>query len=356
MTHTYKAAHIAIKVEAQMDGKLNVGIIGCGWAGEQHASSYASLKDTRLLAVCDVDEDRARSFARKWGAEAWHKDHRGLLADPRIGAISICLPHYLHSLVAVDSAEAGKHILCEKPMAIRLEEADAMIAAARKAEVVLMIAENVRFHPINIKIRELIQDGYIGDIFLARIFRDHEMHDSLRKRPWFLDKKKAGGGIWMSGGIHDIDALRMLVGEVETIAVFQARSVFPEMQGDDTVAALLKFANGAVGVVTESFSAKTFRPLSPIGCPTLLNGNLGTIAVSEDIEVYGDRIAEKSPMLRIKVDETDTFLEEIRHFADCIRREGMPLTSGEEERKTLAVICSGYESLSKDGIPVKVTY
>jgi len=340
-----------------MNGKMDVGIIGCGWAGEQHARSYAALQDMRLLAVCDIDGGRARDFAAKWGAEAWHQDHRRLLADPRIEAVSICLPHYLHSVVTVEAAEAGKHVLCEKPMANNLQEADAMIAATRRAEVVLMIAENVRFHPINIKIRELIRGGYIGDVFLARIFRDHEKHDALRESPWFLDKEKAGGGIWMSGGIHDVDALRMLVGEVETVALFQARSAFPEMRGDDTAAALLRFVNGAVGVVTESFSTKTFRSLYPMGCPMFLNGNLGTItALPEGIEVYGDRIAEESSMLRIEVDGTDTFVEEIRHFAHCIRKEETPLTSGEEERRTLAVICSGYESLSKDGIPVKVRY
>ena len=341
-----------------MNGRMDVGIIGCGWAGAQHARSYTSSQaDMRLRAVCDIAEEKARGFAAEWGAESWHQDYRRLLADPKIEAVSICLPHHLHSIVAVDAAEAGKHIICEKPMANNLQEADAMIAAAKRAEVVLMIAENVRFLPINIRISELIRDGYIGEVFLARIFRDHEKHETLRGSPWFLDKEKAGGGIWMSGGIHDVDALRMLVGEVQTVALFRARSAFPEMQGDDTAAALLKFINGAVGVVTESFSTKTFRYLYPMGCPMFLNGDLGTItALPEGIEVYGDRMGEKPSMLRIKVDEIDTFAEEIRHFADCIRREGTPLTSGEEERKTLAVVCSGYESLSKDGIPVNVRY
>jgi predicted dehydrogenase len=318
-----------------MNEQLNVGIIGCGWAGEQHARAYSSLGDVKILALADVVESKAKDLATRWGTDASYGDYGKMLKDPGIDAVSICLPHYLHSAVSVEAAEAGKHILCEKPMANNLDEADAMIRAAKKAAVTLMIAETVRFRSINLKLKEMMEQNYIGEVFLARIFRDHEMHDYLRKRPWFLDKEKAGGGIWMSGGIHDVDALRMLVGEVGTISLFQAKRVFPEMEGDDTVAALLRFKDGAVGVVTESFSTKTFRQISPNGCPSILNGSTGTITVHPDvIEIYGERLANADRCLRMKVEEMDTFTEEIEHFVRCIRRGEEPLTSGEEERKT----------------------
>jgi len=333
-----------------MGNRLNVGIIGCGWAGEQHARAYSNLVDVQILATADIDEEKARGLAGKWTLKRWYKDYRKLFKDPKMDAVSICLPHYLHCQVAVEAAEAGKHILCEKPIANNLDEADAMIRAAEKAGVTLMIAENVRFHPINLRLKELIDQNRIGEVFFARIFRDHEMHDSLRRRPWFLNKEKAGGGI------HDVDALRMLVGEVETISLFQAKSMFPEMQGDDTVAALLKFERDALGVVTESFSTKTFRPLSPIGCPTVINGSLGTITVRDDeVEIYSDK-AELNMCIREKVEERDTFIEETRHFVECVKSGKMPITSGKEERRTLAVVCAGYESLSSGGTPVKVKY
>lgn len=242
-------------------------------------------------------------------------------------------------------------------MANSLDEADAMIRAAKKSGVTLMIAENVRFSSVNLKLKELIDDDTIGEIFLARIFRDHEMHDSLRGRPWFLDKKKAGGGIWMAGGIHDVDALRMLIGEVEAVSLFQARSVFPEMEGDDTVAGLLRFANGAVGVVTESFSTKTYKSIAPIGCPSILNGSTGTITVlSDQIRIYGEKVEGADSFHQMKVERADTFVEEIKHFIDCIKNGEVPITSGEEERKTLGVICAGYESMGRGGVPVEVKY
>ncbi|MEM2927115.1 MAG: Gfo/Idh/MocA family oxidoreductase [Candidatus Bathyarchaeia archaeon] len=340
-----------------MDEGLKVALIGCGWAGEQHARAYSSIPEVKLLATVDSDGGKARELARRWGAEAWYDDYRAVLRDPRIDAVSICLPHYLHSKVSVESAEAGKHILCEKPMANSLAEADEMIKAARKASVILMIAENVRFHPINLKIKELTDLGFIGEVFLARIFRDHEMHDYLRRRPWFLNREKAGGGIWMSGGIHDVDALRMILGDVETVTLFQAKKILAEMEGDDTSVAVLRFKSGALGIVTESFSTKTFKPLSPNGCPFLINGSIGTIkAFMDGIEVYGEKVGSPDRSIHIRVEGRDTFIEEVKHFVECVRRHEIPITSGEEERKTLAVVCAGYESLEKGSIPIRVRY
>ena len=337
--------------------RLGVGIIGCGWAGGQHARAYSSLNDVELLAVADVDEGKARSLAGKWGASVWHQDYRKMLDDPKIDAVSICLPHYLHSEVAVELAEAAKHTLCEKPMANNLDEADAMIRAAKKSGVTLMIAENVRFSSVNLKLKELIDDDTIGEIFLARLFRDHKMHEYLRERPWFLDKNRAGGGIWMAGGIHDVDALRMLVGEIRKIALFQARKVLLEMEGDDTIAALLEFNNGAVGVVTESFSTKTLKNVSPHEYPSIFNGSAGTIAVSlDEIRICSEKPGNADTFAKMKVERKDTFVEETRHFIDCIRKGEEPITSGEEERRTLAVVCTGYESLSSGGVPVEVSY
>ena len=337
--------------------KLGVGIIGCGWAGNQHARAYSSLGDVELVSVADEKDEAARKLSKKWGFKTCHKDYKKLLADPKVDVVSICLPIYLHADATVKAAEAGKHVLCEKPMACSLAEAEKMIEAADKAGVTLMIGETVRFNPVNLKIKDLIDRNIIGEIFLARIFRDHEMHNYLRRRPWMLDKRKAFGGIWSSGGVHDVDVLRMLVGEVETVSLFKAKSMLPEMEGDDTSAAILKFENGALGVVTESFSTKTFRSLAPNGCPSIINGSNGTITVHQnEVEVYGEKTHGPNVCLRIKVEPKGLFAEEIRHFLNCVRTGRKPVTSGEDQRRTLAVICAGYESLSKNSVPVKVKY
>ena len=141
-------------------------------------------------------------------------DFRHALADPALDAVDICLPHDLHGIVAVAAADAGKHILCEKPIAATLPEADAMIAAADQAGVVLMIAENERFLPLSHTIRDLIRAGAIGQtspltddprVLLARSF--------VEERPWFLDAKAAAGGMMTAGGVHDFETARMVLGD-----------------------------------------------------------------------------------------------------------------------------------------------
>ena len=120
---------------------------------------------------------------------------------------------------------------------------------------------------------------------------------------------------------------------------------------------ILKFSSGAVGIITESFSTKTFKNVSPNGCPSILNGSIGTITVlSDEIAVYSEKVGNANTCIRTKVERSDTFIEEIKHFISCIKSGENPITSGEEERKTLAVICAGYESLSKGGVPVEVKY
>lgn len=112
--------------------QINVWIIGCGWAGEKHARAFPSIPNIMILSMSDTNLERARNLARKWNVPKCCKDHAEMLKDFRIDAVSICLPHYLHSEVAVEAAEAGKDILCEKPIANSLAEADAMIRAAKK--------------------------------------------------------------------------------------------------------------------------------------------------------------------------------------------------------------------------------
>jgi len=204
-------------------------------------------------------------------------DYRKALDDPQVDAVDICLPHNLHAPIAMKAAEAGKHVLCEKPIAASLEEADRMIEAAEQAGVVLMIAENVRFNPLFHKIRDLLQDGVIGQPALIQMTRECYLTRSfLEDRRWFLDDKAAAGGIMMSGGIHDFETMRMLIGEVESVQALRARQRFLEMEGDDTSVALVRFRDGTVGTLVESFVMKSLTTAAGPEVHTLrIDGDLG---------------------------------------------------------------------------------
>jgi predicted dehydrogenase len=301
----------------------------------------------------DLDEARAESLREMQPGARATADYREALSDAQVDAVTVCLPHNLHAPVSVEAAEAGKHVLCEKPMAASLEEADRMIAAAERAGVVLMIAENVRFNPLFHRIRELLQDGVIGQPALIHMTRQAYLTRSfLDDRPWFLDSQAAAGGIMMAGGIHDFETMRMLIGEVESVQALRARQRFRQMEGDDTSVAMVRFRGGAVGVLIESFVMKSLTTAAGLEVHTLrIDGDLGSLSVRDGrtIRLFSERddflpggaLAQHE----IHVPPADTFALEIEHFMQSIRSGEEPITSGRSQRRPLEIVLAAYESM-----------
>lgn len=264
-----------------MERPIRVAIIGCGWAGARHARAY-NVCGVEVRWTVDVDRKRAEALQGVQEGTRRAADYREVLDDAEVDAVDICLPHALHAPVAVEAAEAGKHVLCEKPIAASLEGADRMIEAAEQAGVVLMIAENVRFNPLFHKIRDLLQDGVIGQPALIQMTRECYLTRSLlQERRWFLDARAAAGGIMMSGGIHDFETMRMLIGEVERVQALRARQRFVEMAGDDTSVAMIRFCDGTVGTLVESFVMKSLTTATGSEVHTLrIDGDLASGMIS----------------------------------------------------------------------------
>ena len=349
-----------------MERPLCIAIIGCGWAGTRHAQAYAHCGASVRWAV-DVDLRRAESLKKALAGAPGEihtaQDCRAALADPRVDAVDICLPHNLHAAVAVEAAQAGKHVLCEKPIAATLEQADHMIEAAGRAGVVLMIAENVRFSPLLRKVRDLLQLGVIGQPALIQVTRQCYLRRSfLEERPWFLSAQAAAGGIMMSGGVHDFETMRMLVGEVESVYALRARQRFLEMEGDDTSTALVRFRDGAVGLLVESFIMKSLVTAAGPEVHTLrVDGDLGSLSVEDGrtIRLFSEQDdgaalnGEGLVQHEIHVPEQDTFVLEIGHFMQAVRTGEEPITGGRSQRKPLEVVLAAYRSM-ESGQPVKV--
>jgi predicted dehydrogenase len=347
-----------------VERSIRVAVVGCGWAGARHARAFARLGVEVRWAV-DTDRGRAEAVAAELGGARVAADHRGALRDPDLDAVSICLPHHLHAPVAAAAAAAGKHVLCEKPLAGTLEEADRMIGAAERAGATLMVAENVRFDPLLRRVRDLLRDGVIGRVVLIRLTRQADLARSLQEeRPWFLDARAAAGGIMMSGGIHDVETMRMLLGEVDgevdTVYALRVPQRFVEMEGDDTSVATLRFRNGAVGVLTESFVAKSLATATGVEIRTLhVDGDLGSLVVDggQVIRLFSERadlrVGMSPTQHEIYVPPQDTFALEIEHFLESIRAGSEPVTSGRSQRKPLEVVLAAYRSMDV-GHPVKV--
>lgn len=321
-----------------------VGIIGCGYTGNRHAEALAAL-DARatLAAIADSDADISRSQAAAWQVDDWTTNYRELLTRDKLDAVCICLPHSLHCDVAVAAAEAGLHILVEKPLAPTLAEADRMIEAAAQHNVCLMVAEPVHFHPTYQHVRELLQANMLGKISLIRINREHQMRSYLNARPWFL--REPSGGILVSGGIHDFELVRMLGGEIAHVYALAPNKIFDEMAADDTGVVVAGLASGAVAMLVESFAIRTPMP----GVHGVVNGAEGSLWFCGDrIELYREEEdGHPEAVNLIHVPQVDPFEAEMRHFLDCLDAGSVPITSGVEQRKPLAAVEATYMSLER---------
>jgi predicted dehydrogenase len=331
----------------------SVAVLGCGWAGTRHARAFRSV-GARIAWAVDTLAERRGALAEETGArEAATIDP--VLADEDVDAVLVCLPHNLHEAAAVRALGAHKHVLCEKPIAATLQAADRMIDAADRAGRLLMVAENVWFDPALLEIRELLAGGAIGPVSLVQIARDVWTTDAdVVERPWFCSNEQAGGGIMMAGGVHDFEKARMLLGEIDRLAVLRAPQRLAEMEGDDTSAALVHFCSGAVGVLVESFAAKT--PVTSSGAEEhrlRLDGLTGSICQESSggvqlLSAPANR-REASRTSIIEVGERDTFVSEAQHFLRCLESGEEPVTSGRSQRRPLELVLAAYRSMEQGG-------
>jgi len=204
--------------------KLQIGIIGLGGIGRgTHARCYHLIKDLKnraeIVALCDIKEERAQRVQKEWfpGAKVY-KDYKELLKDPAVATVDICTPNYLHSVIAVDAFAAGKHVLCEKPDAVNVEEALKMKQASEESGRTLMVIRNNRFCPSSIAVREFIEAGNMGEIYAGRCGWVRR-RGAPGKGGWFTTKALSGGGPLIDLGVHMIDLSLWMMGSPKPVAV-----------------------------------------------------------------------------------------------------------------------------------------
>lgn len=313
---------------------VRVAVWGCGWAGARHAAAYAAA-GAEVLWCLDRDEQRARALADQHpGARtARHFD-----AVRGIEAISICLPHRLHAAAVVAASRAGLHVLCEKPLAPTLREADEALAAAENAGTVLQVVENQAYDPVFARVAELLDT--IGPVHLAEVHREADLAGAFGERRGFLEP---GGGILLSGAVHDIGTLRRLLGEIAAVEALAPANRIPQMSDEDTAVVLLRFANGAAAVLVESFVTPT---------PQTAGGNaeiqtLRLVGAEAILELSADRRLRRVDRLgerREEVPEADTYAALVREFLHAASI-GIPfVTQAAEHRRTLAVALAAQRS------------
>lgn len=335
--------------------KLGVAVIGMGAAGCLHVESYNELKEkTKLLAICDTDRDCAETNASMYGASAC-TDYHELFKRPDVDIVDICLPHHLHAEAAIAAAEAGKHVLVEKPIATTLKDADRMIAAVKKAGVKLMVAENHAFIPAHQLAKDLVDKGAIGRIFLAKAY---EVVGDVPVVAGTWKTSPEAIGTLLDMGVHRFFVLRWIVGEITSVFAFADKLACEvETDNDDTAVILLKFKNQALGEVDVSCCVVS-EPTNRLE----LYGTEGTIIEDHMWEqplMYASNKSgfETDGWIRPQVEHAPfpgyygiSFRREIEHFVDCVREDREPLVTGELGKAALNVVVRAYESVKTEKI------
>lgn len=333
-----------------MADTLRVGVIGSGSiATHRHAPEYAAHPDVEIVAFCDRVPERAEKLAAKYGAKA-AADYKEILAMPNVDAVSVCTPNALHAPITIAALEAGKHALCEKPMATSNEEAKAMIAAAQKSGKFLMIGHNQRLAPLHVKAKQLIESGAIGKVISFRTAFAHpgpETWSIEGPTGWFFDKKQAFVGTMGDLGVHKADLLRWLMGEefVEA-ASFVEHIAKPMGDVDDNAVCILKTASGAIGTLTASWSHVVGEDNS-----TTIYGSEGILRIGSDPQYSviveqpgGQKQFYQTGKMQTNDDGGQSDTGVIRAFVKSIQTGTPPAISGEEGRRALAVILACLKS------------
>jgi predicted dehydrogenase len=339
---------------------VKFGIIGCGAAATFHV--LGTKKDLnpnlKYVAAYDINDKNLKKLTRRAKLTPYTDLDKFLQSD--IDAVLIAVPHYLHESITKVVAEAGKHVLCEKPMAPTLEECDKMIEYTTKAKVKFMIAENHRFLPAHQYIKNLLEKDFIGDVFLARTYEGAyvPVQTFLDPNNWQFTYEKGGGGVVADQGVHKFSMLNWFFGEVHSAFCWCGKSVnSPSIKGEDTAIILLRYKSGAI--VSVELSSLTIHPLNNT---TELQGTKGTIyedhswenpirilSSHPEAEIKGEFYSPSHPIEHGPYPQYYTISArcEDRYFADCILNNKEPEFTPKEAKEAVAVVLLSYFSMKK---------
>ncbi len=234
--------------------EIRFGLVGCGVIGRVHAEALAELDGARLAGVTDARRESADAFAAAYGAVSY-PSLEDLLASDAIDAVCICTPSGLHAEEALAALRAGKHVILEKPMALCSADAERLVAASKESRHILSVISQHRFRPDVVRLKELMDAGAFGKLILCDLYmkfwRDPTYFTS---NPWRGTREMDGGGALMNQGIHGVDLIRFLAGDLKLLRG-RVKTQFHSIEVEDTAAALLEFDCGALGVIEATTAA-----------------------------------------------------------------------------------------------------
>lgn len=353
---------------------VRTALIGCGKVGQIHAAALKQLPESQFVGVCDASAERAAAFGERFGAKAF-PDVATMLRDAGAEAVVIGTPHPAHAGPAIQAAQAGIHVLVEKPLAATLADCDAMIAAAHRGGVRLGVISQRRFYEPVRRMKDAIDAGKIGapalGVFLMYSWRDHAYYQS---DPWRGKWDTEGGGVLVNQSPHMLDLLQWFMGEIDEITGYWANVNHPYIEVEDSAAALIRFKSGGLGSIVTSLAQKpgiytkvhihgtngasvgvetdrgaTFiAGMSEIAEPPL--NDVWTIP-GEESRLAEFQAADRARFASVNA-TTHYHALQIQEFLQAVRENRPPLVSGEDGRKVVAMFTAIYRS-NREHKPIK---
>ncbi len=348
-----------------MSKKLKIGLVGAGGiATVAHMPAWSRMDDVEVVAICDIQVEKARKMAEKYGVAQVFQHYSDMLDLPELDVIDICTPNYLHSIIAVEALEKGKHVFCEKPDAISAAEAERMKAAAEKSGKTLMVMRNNRYRGISSYLKQYIADGRMGDIYAARCGWQRR-RGIPGKGGWFTTREQSGGGPLIDLGVHMIDLVIWLMGNPKPVAVsgctyckfadcdvydspealFGEKAAAGTFDVEDLAMGFIRFDNGACMQIEFSWASnidaeRAFFELRGTKSGAMwdsLSNKLGLFGEQYGITTDEWPHAENNPALGIHG-------ANLRHFADVLLYGKQPMFVPEQGVDMIKILEAMYKS------------
>lgn len=326
---------------------LRIAVAGAGWISGRHLAATGETPLIRRLGVFDAIAEKAQTRVDEFDLPRRYETWEELLGDPEVECVALAVPPDVHMPMAIDALSAGKHVVSEKPMGRNVEECDRMIAAERSSGRRLFPVHNRVFGPAIAHVKEAMERGEIGEVFLVQSSGFEP--PSLPNRISWLKTELSLGGVLLAQAVHPIYALRWLLGEVEGVHLTNARTKVVDMTREDTTIASIRFECGAVATMTSTFAIAH----GSLGHEINIFGTEGFFRISSDQRlsgilprVFGDELEHDIPVGDPNA-RSESFRNMWEHYATAIRTGGPSRVTSKDGRDAVAVVMAAYESAAR---------
>jgi len=304
---------------------IKIGFIGCGNIANAHLQAIERIPEIEIVAGADINEDRAREFVQKAGAQAYFTDWRQMLEEVELDAIDQCTPHTLHMEPTLAAAERGIHVFTEKPMATELAECDRMIAACEQAGVVLMVGQVLRFYAPHIEARRIVSSGQLGQVKNV-IRRRWSYTKGVSSQPWASDRALAGRWLLYGLGTHAADLILWMTDSEATNVFAMGRQIHPMWDDVDELTIQMELSNGAMALQTHCLNCYASA------------WDLAVNGTDDSLYVNGETLIVGGEERHVPMQEGGGMYTQMAEFASAVLEGREPEASGKDVRRTYALL------------------